>query len=605
MYIVGTSGHIDHGKTSLIRALTGTDCDRLPEEKAREMTIDIGFASMEYPRFGTVSIIDVPGHERFIRNMVAGAWGIDCALLVVALDDGWMPQTEDHFRVLQLLGVQRLIVVLNKADLVSEDMIEMVEEEVREKLENTLYAGSDMVRVSARTGTGIDELRGKIVENLRKLPKVPDSEKPYLFVDRVFAVKGHGTVVTGTLRNGAFHEDETVGILPLGREARVKRIESHHSRRDEGSPSQRTAMNLSGVAVDELRRGYIIYKRPFFTSTVEMAARIHLLEKEHKIRNNAGVEILIGAASLKGRIILLDGAADASFTASIRLDEPWYCYAGEPFIITNPGGFRILGGGVVLLPGLKPGERRILKQNLSLSENTSAQSLILLAVTVRQWIERDSLTLLFSESSKRLHRMVDQLSEEGAVKILGPYVLESAFQSAALRSIRDSVEKSVGLNLKEVAHMASIPVELAALLIPVVMESAPVVEKEGRYFYGEAVTEEALSQGKKSILGDLLALGGEGMEMDKIRDEGVKKELRDLIKLDFVVSLDGNILYHRTIYDDLVKRIMTVFDRQDRIMVPDVRDVSGGLSRKYLLPLLNRMERDGLIKRLGDFRVKA
>jgi selenocysteine-specific elongation factor len=178
MYIVGTSGHIDHGKTSLIMALTGTDCDRLPEEKSREMTIDIGFASIEYPRFGTVSIIDVPGHERFIRNMVAGAWGIDCALLVVAVDDGWMPQTEDHFRVLQLVGVERIMVVLNKIDAADEDMISFVEEEVRDKLKDTEFEGADIVRVSAKTGTGIEELREKIVENLRKLPKVADAEKP-------------------------------------------------------------------------------------------------------------------------------------------------------------------------------------------------------------------------------------------------------------------------------------------------------------------------------------------------------------------------------------------------------------------------------------------
>ncbi|MBP9043948.1 MAG: GTP-binding protein, partial [Spirochaetes bacterium] len=159
MYIVGTSGHIDHGKTSLIRALTGIDCDRLPEEKEREMTIDIGFASLEYPKFGTVSIIDVPGHERFIRNMVAGAWGIDIALLVIALDDGWMLQTEDHFRVLQLLGVERIIVVINKCDLGDDEMIEIIKEEVKERLSNTNYSDSDIIAVSAKTGLGIKELK--------------------------------------------------------------------------------------------------------------------------------------------------------------------------------------------------------------------------------------------------------------------------------------------------------------------------------------------------------------------------------------------------------------------------------------------------------------
>ncbi|NLV66915.1 MAG: selenocysteine-specific translation elongation factor, partial [Spirochaetes bacterium] len=210
MYIVGTSGHIDHGKTSLIRALTGTDCDRLPEEKQREMTIDIGFASIDYPKFGTVSIVDVPGHERFIRNMVAGAWGVDIALLVIALDDGWMLQTEDHFRVLQLLGIERIIVVINKSDLGDEEMISIVTDDVNEKLAGTRYEGSDIIPVSAKTGMGISELKELVLENLKKLAKAADTEKPYMYVDRVFSPRGVGTVVTGTLKNGIFRDNENV-----------------------------------------------------------------------------------------------------------------------------------------------------------------------------------------------------------------------------------------------------------------------------------------------------------------------------------------------------------------------------------------------------------
>ena len=223
MYIVGTSGLIDHGKTSLIRALSGVDCDRLPEEKEREMTIDIGFASIEYPRFGTVSIVDVPGHERFIRNMVAGAWGIDIALLVVAVDDGWMPQTEDHFRVLELLGIERIIIVLNKIDLADEEMIEMVQEEIKERLELTPYSGSEMVKVSSKTGAGIEELKEVIVANLRKLAKASDTDRPYLYIDRVFSPRGVGSVITGTLKNGAFVENETLKILPSRKDVKDRK----------------------------------------------------------------------------------------------------------------------------------------------------------------------------------------------------------------------------------------------------------------------------------------------------------------------------------------------------------------------------------------------
>lgn len=254
MYIVGTSGHIDHGKTSLIRALTGIDCDRLPEEKEREMTIDIGFASIDYPRFGTVSIIDVPGHERFIRNMVAGAWGVDIALLVIALDDGWMLQTEDHFRVLQLLGIERIIVVINKIDLGDEEMIEMAKNEIRERLEHTKYCEADIVPVSSKSGVGIEILKEAIITNLRKLSKAPDSDKPYLFIDRVFSPRGVGAVITGTLKNGVFKDNDSVTVLPLKREVKIKKIESHYRELQEGIPSQRTALNLSNITQDDRSR---------------------------------------------------------------------------------------------------------------------------------------------------------------------------------------------------------------------------------------------------------------------------------------------------------------------------------------------------------------
>lgn len=321
MYIVGTSGHIDHGKTSLIVALTGTDCDRLPEEKERAMTIDIGFASMDYPRFGTVSIIDVPGHERFIRNMVAGAWGIDLALLVVAVDDGWMPQTEDHFRVLDLLGVERIIAVLNKIDLADEEMISFVEEEVREKIDATRFAGADLVKVSSKTLSGIEELKEVIVANLRQLSRISDARKPYLFIDRVFGSKGHGTVITGTLKNGQFHEEDTVTILPIHEEARIKRIESHYHVQHEGTPSQRTALNLASISMSKLKRGYLVCRENFFTESDDLIVRVQLLDEKRQIRNNQGIEILIGTTAVKGKIILMSDGEGTVFPARIRLEK--------------------------------------------------------------------------------------------------------------------------------------------------------------------------------------------------------------------------------------------------------------------------------------------
>ncbi|HOW81323.1 MAG TPA: selenocysteine-specific translation elongation factor [Spirochaetota bacterium] len=607
MYIVGTSGHIDHGKTSLIQALTGTNCDRLPEEKEREMTIDIGFASIDYPRFGTVSIIDVPGHERFIRNMVAGAWGIDLGLLVVAADDGWMPQTEDHFRVLQLLGIERLIAVINKTDLADAEMADLVEEEIRQKLEGTPYAGSDIAKVSSRTMDGIDNLKNLIVENLRRLRKASDAGKPYLYVDRVFASRGHGTVVTGTLKNGAFREDDDVTVLPGRKGARIKKIESHYHEQNEGSPSQRTGLNLPGIGTDEVRRGSIVVRDNFFAESGDIIAELKLLERRKEIKNNLGIEILVGTASVKGKLILMDEeySGQESFAARVRLDEPWFFYPGEKFILTSPGGFRVLGGGTVLLPGYDSRRyKKIIREALAERKSGDAAGMMEFILSVNGWAKRDELVAGFPLGTKKLEKTADELITAGRAVALGPFMVTPAFFESAARAIAGEIESRVGPNLKEISDLTGIPLEVCRSMMSRVMEKTAVIEKEGRYFSGSSVTEDNLPAAKRKILTDIEAAGAEGAELDKIADKSLKHEIGELIKLNFLVSLDGNIIYHKKTYEAMTGAVMKLFDTREKITLQEARDASG-LSRKYLLPLLNRIERDGLVRRLGDFRIKT
>ncbi len=604
MFVVGTSGHIDHGKTSLILALTGEDCDRLPEEKAREMTIDIGFAATEVPGFGTVSFIDVPGHERFIRNMVAGAWGIDLGLLVVAVDDGWMPQTEDHFRVLQLLGIERIIVVLNKIDLAESEMADLVEEEVREKIAGTPYKDADMARVSSKNGTGIDALKKLIADNLKKLSRARNADKPFLYVDRVFASKGHGTVVTGTLRNGMLHNDDLVYIQPGAMEARVKRIESHHSTLAEGSPSQRTALNLTGVSVDSLKRGQILYRNGFFTESEEIIARIQLLDRNRELKNNTGIEVLIGTAAVRAKIILLEGEATTSlhFPARIKFSEPWYSYPGQPLVLTSPGGFRIIGGGRVLFPGYKPRQHRDrVRESLGLLESYTLDEYIVFIVSVRGWMKQEEIHTLFPEGGKDIDRACTALLDRGVIKKLGDFVMNAVTLEAARKRIIDAVNRKVGLNLKEVSDTAGTDQDISRLIVAALVSKGQVVEKEGRFFPRTGVI---LSKGKIKLLESVLASAGEGVELDRLGDESIKRDARELVKLGSLVSLDGNILYHRDVYEKMKNAIMSLFDTKNKVTVPEAKEAVG-LSRKYILPLLNRIERDGLIKRLGDFRIKA
>lgn len=607
MYIVGTSGHIDHGKTSLIRALTGIDCDRLPEEKEREMTIDIGFASMDYPRFGTVSIIDVPGHERFIRNMVAGAWGIDLALLVIALDDGWMLQTEDHFRVLELLGIERIIVVINKIDLGDEEMLEIVREEVRERLEHTRYSEADIAAVSARTGSGIEALRETIVANLRKLSRAADSDKPYLFIDRVFSPRGVGAVITGTLKNGIFADNETVTVLPLKREVKIKKIESHYRELEEGIPSQRTALNLSNVTMDELKRGDIICKKNFFTETDDIIAGINLMPDHKKIRNNTFVEVLAGTDSVKAKLIMFseDESSEDRLLVRLRFDEKTNFYPGESFILTAPGGYRIIGGGTVVIPDYAPGlHKKNVKKNYGKLKPDNAEKIISYNIAVNGWKKKNDIFSFLPDSKRSIERMLTELENNKTILPAGDFLFWPEYYFDSKSAIKKTLKDVLGPNMKEISDKSGVDFEICSLLMKDVSKEETLIEKDGRFFTRDSVTADTLPESKKRILDTARNNRGEGIELDRVKDDIQKKEIGDLIKLDFLVSLDGNIIYHKQIYEEMKKRILDLFESKDKITVPEAKDAVA-LSRKYIIPLLNRIESEGLMKRLGDFRIKG
>jgi selenocysteine-specific elongation factor len=610
MYIVGTSGHIDHGKTSLIKALTGTDCDRLPEEKEREMTIDIGFAQLEYSKFGTVSVIDVPGHERFIRNMVAGAWGIDLALLVIAVDDSWMPQTEDHFRVIELLGIQRMIVVLTKIDIADQEIIEIVEEDIKERLSNTKFADCDFIKVSSKTGAGIDDLKNSIRKNLEKLTKAANTWKPYLFVDRVFESKGHGTIVTGTLKNGAFNENDEVAILPGSIKARIKKIESHHHAINEGAPSQRTALNLHGVSVDDLKRGNIIVKQNFFTESDDVIASIKLLEINKEIKNNLGIEILIGTSAIKGKLILLNNAEEKQepakeLTVRIKFDSQWAFYTGELFIITNPGGYRIIGGGRIILPDFKAiTEKKSLRSSLQMLKQFTPKEIIEFYVKIKPAIAKEEIKTRLPDSNKDIDKAIADLLKADLIVQKGDFISDRIYYNDSKNKIADIINKNTGLNIKEISDIAGVGQDIVRFILPELLNENMILEKDGKYFSGDLVTPDTLPEDKKKILQQLKAMAADGMELEKAGNDSAKKSLKDLIRLGFAVSLDGNIIYHFEIYNDLKNKVMALFNGRERITIAEAREPTG-LSRKYLIPLLNRIEDDGLIKRLGDFRVKV
>jgi selenocysteine-specific elongation factor len=350
--VVGTAGHIDHGKTSLVKALTGTDTDRLPEEKARGITIDLGFAFLEEPGELVIEIVDVPGHERFVRNMLAGAGGIDLALLVVAADEGVMPQTREHLAICQILRIKSGLVVLSKADLAEPDWIDLVRDDVSRAVADTFLAGCPIVPVSVKTGAGLPELRAALAELARAVPPKDPDRTARLPIDRVFTVKGFGTVVTGTLVAGRLAIDEKVEVYPRGVQSKVRGLQVHGHAVERATAGQRTAVNLQGVERAAIERGDVLAPAGTLVPTLLLDGTLELLEDaprsiktRDRIRFHAGTQEVMARVLPVGRVELEPGQA---CHARFRLEAPLVALPGDRFVARSYSPIVTIGGGTIL-----------------------------------------------------------------------------------------------------------------------------------------------------------------------------------------------------------------------------------------------------------------
>ncbi len=352
MVCIGTAGHVDHGKSTLVKALTGIDPDRLAEEKERGMTIDLGFAWLTLPSGREVSIVDVPGHESFIKNMLAGVGGIDLALLVVAADEGIMPQTEEHLAILDLLHVSRGVVALTKCDLVEQDWLELVREEVAARLASTTLAGAPILPVSAYTGAGLPELVATLEQLLEEPASRQQSGRPRLPIDRVFTIQGFGTVVTGTLLDGPLSVGQEVELLPQGLRARIRTLQTHKHSVERVSPGGRTAINLAGVAKTDLARGDVLSLPGKLRPSTLLDVRLHLLESAPRpLEHNAEVDLYVGAKEVQARVRLLEGDAlqpGAQGWVQLKLAEPVVVARRDRFILRLPSPSLTIGGGEIV-----------------------------------------------------------------------------------------------------------------------------------------------------------------------------------------------------------------------------------------------------------------
>ncbi|MFZ3078288.1 MAG: selenocysteine-specific translation elongation factor, partial [Bellilinea sp.] len=391
MHVVGTAGHVDHGKSTLIAALTGVHPDRLREEREREMTIDLGFGWLPLPNGETVGIVDVPGHRDFIENMLAGVGGIDAALFVVAADEGVMPQTREHLAILDLLQIERGIVVLTKIDLAPDtDWLDLVEADVRDVLKGTVLAEAPFIRVSARTGAGLDDLKAALSTILEETPSRPDLGRPRLPVDRAFTMPGFGTVVTGTLVDGSLRVGDELEILPSGLRGRVRGLQTHRQKEDQAIPGSRTAVNVSGLDVDQIQRGEVLTHPRQYHASQRLDVQFRMVrDASSALKHGTEVKLFIGASEVVGQARIL---GDDQLTPGedgflqLELRDPVVAVRGDRYILRRPSPSETLGGGVVLDADPRVRHRRkdtaVLSRLKALTQGTPVEVLLQAALVL-------------------------------------------------------------------------------------------------------------------------------------------------------------------------------------------------------------------------------
>ncbi|MCK4832119.1 MAG: selenocysteine-specific translation elongation factor, partial [Anaerolineales bacterium] len=427
MFVIGTAGHVDHGKSTLVEALTGINPDRLREEQEREMTIDLGFAWVDLPGGETIGIVDVPGHRDFIENMLAGVGGIDAALFVIAADEGVMPQTREHLAILDLLEVNGGVIALTKTDLVDDaEWLELVTLDVAETLEDTVLADASIIPVSARTGRGLERLKQALADCLSGRPPRPDKGRPRLPVDRVFTLSGFGTVVTGTLTDGVLESGQTIEVQPGGRTSRIRGLQTHKEKIDRAAPGSRVAINLTGIRKSDLERGQVVTTPGWLRPTVLTDVRYrHLPRSDRPLRHNEEVKLFSGSAETLARTRVLgqeEIQPGASGWVQLRLAEPVALVTGDRFILRRPSPGQTLGGGTIVDPAPRRRHRRfrpdVVARLETLAQGTPAEILVQTLET------RGPLTRTEAVSHSRLDSaevalLVPGLIETGRVVAIG------------------------------------------------------------------------------------------------------------------------------------------------------------------------------------------
>ncbi len=564
MHVVATAGHVDHGKSTLVEALTGTDPDRFAEEKARGLTIDLGFADTTLPSGAVLSLVDVPGHVRFIKNMLAGVGAVDACLFVVAATEGWKPQSEEHLRILELLGVDHGIVALTKIGPADDDLVELAHLELEERLAGTFLEGAPVVGTDAPTGIGIGELRAALDDLLAATPTAIDHGRPRLWIDRAFSARGSGTVVTGTLTGGLLRTDDELEVHPSGETVRVRGLQNHHTDRDELPPGSRCAVNLVGVSHDGVARGDVLVRSGQWHHTMVVDASLTVLDRlDHPVSRRGAHVLYLGSGEHPVRMrILGPDALEPGTRGAVRLylPVPLPLLPGDRFILRESGRAETVGGGEIL--DVDPVER---------ASRARPDRSVDRVVNQRGWVDADEL---------------ERLTGERRDPDVGRWVVDPTQLHTTLVDLRAALSEAgpLGLDLSTLDEHSRAAVEL---LDGVVVEA-------GRLAPIDAVDPLADHPFVAALAASPFAPPA---------PDGVDRaELRELVRREMVVEVEGIFFAASALQAaaELAARLLA--ESPEGFTVSAFREAAGN-TRRHAMPLLARLDGTGVTRRRDDVRI--
>jgi selenocysteine-specific elongation factor len=611
--ILGTAGHIDHGKTALVRALTGVDTDRLPEEKRRGITIDLGFAPLRLPGGDVLGVVDVPGHEAFVRTMLAGASGIDVALLVIAADEGPMPQTREHLAILELLEVPRLIVALTKADLVEDDWIALVSEDIRTLLRDTRYADAEIVATSVVTNAGIDRLRDTIAAHLDPGTAQPAARKADdLFrmpIDRVFTVKGTGTVLTGTVWSGELSIADTARVMPLGAGARVRGLQSHGASVDRVRPGTRAAIAVAGVDTQQVARGATLVASDAWDATAIIRADLMLLPEAPELRPRTRVRFHLATSDVGARVVAAGTAVAPGTKRAVRivLDEPIIARAGDRFVLRSASPLSTIGGGVITDPGAPRRARPMSAPGLSstqrlrlFADEAGLHGLSEPSLAIRLGVPPGEVSRVVAEIGS-LTKVGERWYTRDALKAAGQKILALVKAHHAARPL------DPGAPRQEIRSRLGIDPQLFDRIVSQLTE-AKKLTTAGADLRAAGFGAELTAEQKRvadEMLAVLAAAGHEPPSVTELEARfggQAQALLRHLARSQRVVQVEDNRYYVPEAVRELLARLERAMAGKGELAPTELRE-SLGFSRKFLIPFLEYCDKRGYTSRQGNGRV--